>query len=516
MRADYLERFAPVFQAGFKRLLERGAVFTNARYRHANTETGPGHAILLSGRHARDTGIVANAWWDRLAGAAVNVVDDPAVAPLPGPGRGASPAHLIGETMGDLLKRASRSSRVVGVALKDRAAILMAGRRADAAYWYEPACGCFGSSSYYMRELPGWLAAWNAEKHPDKLGGRSWERLLPDEAPYRRLAGEDDLQDEWDGRSTTFPHVIRGTPGNRLFYDDLRRTPFADELTLEVALRALRAHRLGRDAATDILAVGFSATDVIGHTYGPDSQEIMDQLLRLDRVLGRLLDAAEERTGRDGLLVGLSSDHGVMPLVQVLKARGIDARRVPPDELELAVREALRARFGAQDLIAYYDPPHFYLDLEVLLRRGLARAEVEAEVEKAMLASGLVDRVYTSERLLGDPPPDDPDFALFRDCYFEPRSPHLVGRLKPHIHLDRYVGGTNHGTHHDYDRHVPVAWLGPWVKPGRYEAASAPEDIAPTLATLLGLDYRLEAGQRVLSEMLAEPPNAPAPTEAGR
>src|SRR6185295_2953963 len=160
MRADYLVRFAPLFQGGFKRLLAEGAVFGNAYYRHADTETGPGHSLLLTGRHARDTGIVANDWYDRLRGDMVNVVDDGVSRPLPGPGRGASPANSLGVTVGDMLKRAVPGARVVGVSVKDRAAILLAGRRADAAYWLESKSGGFASSTYYMAALPPWLQAW--------------------------------------------------------------------------------------------------------------------------------------------------------------------------------------------------------------------------------------------------------------------------------------------------------------------------------------------------------------------
>jgi len=506
MRFDYLTRFAPLFEGGFKRLLEQGAVFSNARYRHSNTETGPGHAVLLSGRHARDTGIIANGWYDRLSRKSVNVVDDPVHSPVPGPGRGASPASFIGFTVGDLLKLTSPGSRVVGVAIKDRAAILMGGRRADAAYWYESATGRFGSSTYYMAELPPWLTEWNREGHVDRLHGKPWTRLLSDEGVYRRYAGEDDVHGEWDNKDTVFPHSIRGALRSADFYDDVRRTPFADELTLDVALKALEAHDLGADASTDILAVGFSATDFIGHTYGPDSQELMDQMLRLDRVLGRLLAAAEARAGRDGVLAGLSADHGAMPLVEVLRARGVDARRAHPDVLATAVQKALEASLpGAKGLIADYDWPHFYLDLEAIRAQGLRRAVVEGVVEQALLATGLVERVYTHARLLGEAPEDDPAFALFRNSFFESRSPHLIVRLKPYVYVDDYVGGTGHGTVHDYDRHVPLAFMGARIKPGRYEAASGPEDIAPTLAKLLGLDYgNLVDGQRVLADMLLE------------
>jgi predicted AlkP superfamily pyrophosphatase or phosphodiesterase len=505
MRFDYLTRFAPLFESGLGRILDEGAVFTNARYRHANCETGPGHALLLSGRHARDNGIVANSWYDRLRRKSINVVEDPVVSPLPGPGRPASPANFIGFTVGDLLKKASPASRVVGVSLKDRSAILMAGPRADAAYWYEPKAGRFGSSTYYMPALPPWLEAWNREGKVDALRGALWTRLLSDEALYRRHAGPDDVRGEWDTLDTIFPHRIRGVPPSAEFYEDVRRTPFADELTLEAALLAAQNHDLGTDEATDVLAVGFSATDTIGHTYGPDSQELMDQILRLDRILGRLMAAMEARTGPGRLLVGLSGDHGVMPLVESLRAQGKDARRVHPDALEKPVRQALASRFpGAADLVADFDAGGFTLDLEALSRHGLKQASVETAIEDALLATGLVERVYTGSRLLGDPPADDPHFALFRASFFEPRSPHVAALLKPYVYMDHeYVGGTGHGSPYDYDRHVPVAFLGAGIRPGHHDAQIGPEDIAPTLARLLGLEYRLETGQRVLVEALA-------------
>ena len=507
MWAEYLDRFAPLYTGGLRRLREQGAVFTNAFYRHANSETGPGHAVLLSGRHARDNGVVANDWYDRLTGTMVNVVDDPVQRPLPGPGRAASPQSFLGITVGDLLKRASPASRVVGVAGKDRAAVLMAGRAGDAAYWYDSAFGGFATSTYYRHELPPWVTAWNAAKHADALAGRTWTRLLPDEAPYVQYAGPDDVKGEWDNVDTVFPHRIRGTPPSREFYDDLRRTPFHDELVLEVALAAMEAHDLGRDDATDLLAVGFSATDAIGHTYGADSQESMDQLLRLDRVIGRLLDAAEARAGRGGLLVGLSADHSSMPLVEVLKARGLDARRASPAVLRDAVSKALAAKFPqAGELVALYDPPNVYLDLERIAQQHLHRSEVEKVVEQALLATGLVDRVYTAERLLGDPPADDPDFALFRNSFYEPRSPHVIARLKRYVYLDDRPGGTGHGTVQDYDRHVPVVLMGAGITPGRYQASCGPEDIAPTLAGILGLPYRVETGQRVLAEAVHPAP----------
>jgi predicted AlkP superfamily pyrophosphatase or phosphodiesterase len=505
MHAEYLEHFAPLFKAGFKRLLDGGAVFSNAYYRHSNSETGPGHSVLLSGRHASSSGIIANEWYDAVLKKQVNVVSDPVQRPLGGPGRAASPANFLAVTVGDVLKSVSPASRVVGVSLKDRAAILMSGRRADGAYWYESKAGRFITSTYYRDAAPAWLDAWNQEGRVDALFGKLWQRLLPDTALYEKYAGPDAVIGEWDNKDTVFPHAIRGEARSEVFYDDLRRTPFADELVLDMAVRILDAESLGKDDATDLLAVGFSATDVIGHTYGPDSQEMMDQLLRLDQTLGRLMDEAERRAGAGRVLFGLSADHSSMSLVEILKAQGKPARRVTAAELGQPVAKALAGRFpGAGALIASFDYPHFYLDLEAIARAGLKRADVEAEVRKAALATGFVERVLTQSELMGDAPPNDPEFVLFRNSFFAPRSPHLIVQLKRYVYMDdHYSGGTGHGTVYDYDRHVPVAFLGPGIKAGRYPAACGPEDIAPTLSRVLGLDYAIESDQRVLSEALA-------------
>ena len=491
MRADYLDRFRPLYTAGLKRLGENGAVFTNAMYRHACSETGPGHSVLLSGRSPRSSGIVGNVWYDRTLRQRVNVVDDPAVR-LVGSNRGraASPACSNAFTVGDVLKASSPGSKVVGVSLKDRAAILPAGRRADAAYWYQTTDGRFVTSSWYMERAPAWLEAWNARKLADSYAGRSWERLLPDLESYVRYAGEDAVDGEFDRKDIVFPHVLRGAPPAFEFYDNLRRTPFADEMLLDLALAAMKGHDLGRDEATDILSVSFSATDVIGHSFGPDSQEQMDNLLRLDRTIGRLLDEAERRAGKGRVLFLLSADHGAMPLVEVLRSRGVDARRADSSELYQPVERALAERFpGATGLIADHDPMEFVLDREAIARQGLSFTDVQETIRAALLSTGLVEAVYTQAELMGGRRAEDPFFDLHQRAFFAPRSGDLVARIKRHVYLGGYVGGTGHGTPHDYDRHVPIVFMGPGVRPGPRDSAVGPEDIAWALGRLLGLDY---------------------------
>jgi predicted AlkP superfamily pyrophosphatase or phosphodiesterase len=504
MRFDYLTRFGPLFKGGFRRLLDQGAVFADANYRHASTETGPGHAVILSGRHASHSGIVANSWYDRFLKKSINVVEDPVQSPVGGQGRGASPVNFIGFNLCDVLKHKSPSSRVVGVSLKDRSAILMAGRRADAAYWYENAGGNFITSTYYMEAAPVWLTEWNNGHFPDKYSGKSWTRLLDDEKLYEQYAGKDAVEGEWDRKDIVFPHAIRGKPPQTRFYDDFRRTPFADEMTLGVALKAMKAYELGADRTTDILALAFSATDIIGHTYGADSQEMMDQMLRLDLTLQKLFEEVEARVGLAETLVVLSADHGSLPLVEVLQGKGIQAKREKPDILIRAVTDAIRLRFpGVEEVVANWDEiPHVYLDNEVIQKNKLSREEVEATVTRALISTGLVEAVYNQTQLLGGDSPQDPFLPLFRNSFFQPRSPDLLVLLKKYVYLDDHPGGTGHGSAHDYDRHVPIVFMGPGIKPGKYDQPCGPEDIAPTLAKLLGLDYPKEDDSRLLLEIL--------------
>jgi len=503
MRFDYLTRFGPLFKGGFRRLLDQGAIFTNANYRHANTETGPGHAVILSGRHSSHSGIVANSWYDPFLKRMINVVDDPVQSPLGGQGRGASPVNFIGFNLCDALKYNSPQSRVVGVSLKDRSAILMAGRRADAAYWYENAGGNFITSTYYMETVPAWLTEWNNGHFPDKFSAKSWTRLLNDEKLYEQYAGKDAVEGEWDRKDIVFPHAIRSMPPKPAFYDDFRRTPFADEMTLRVALEAMRGHELGADSITDILALGFSATDIIGHTYGADSQEMMDQMLRLDLTLQKLFEEVEARVGLAETLVVLSADHGSLPLVEVLQAKGVPARRERPEVLVKAVADALRMRFpGIEGLVASWEVPNVYLDKGVIQKNHLSYEKVETTVSQALTSTGLVEAVFTQTQLLQEDSHQDPFFQLFRNSFFQPRSPDVMVLLKKYIYLDDRPGGTGHGTAHDYDRHIPVVFMGPGVRPGKYDQPCGPEDIAPTLAKMLGLDYPKEEDARLLLEIL--------------
>ena len=386
--------------------------------------------------------------------------------------------------------------------MKDRSAILLAGRRGDAAYWFENAGGNFITSSYYMAAAPQWLADWNRQRRADRFASETWTRVIDDAALYEKYAGKDAIEGERDRKDITFPHAFTAKPPQAQYYVELRRMPFADEATLAFALEAMKRHELGQDADTDILAVSFASTDGIGHQWGPDSHEQMDQMLRLDGILGRLFGAVDASVGFDNAIVILSSDHGSRPLVEIQQTHGVEARRVTPKEIESALAAALAKRYpGVTDLVSYF-ATDVYLNKASVRRHNLSWTEVEATASAALLSTGFVERVYTHDDLKDTSTATGPFIELFRSAFFAPRSPHLNVLLKPGIYVNAATGGTGHGSPYEFDRHVPVVFMGQGIKAARYEKESAPEDIAPTLAHMLGLQMPHEDDSRVLLEML--------------
>lgn len=477
MRADYLERFRPLWTGGFQRLLEAGTVFTEARHEHALTETSPGHATLATGLIPRHHGIVENYWYDRQKGETVYSVDDER--------HGSSPAKLLGSTLGDWLKQADPFSRVWSVAGKDRAAVLMGGKRADGAFWYDRRKGRMTTSSYYRRGRPAWLDDRELKSYAGGLFGAEWQpsprtaAVLAD-PEARALYGI--LEADEGDFPNRFPHLggdLTPVP-DASFYGSIYGSPFLDELTGMAAERLLVAERLGQDEHPDLLFVSFSATDTVGHTFGPNSPELLDTLLRLDQVLGRLLDRAEQEVGRGNLLISLSSDHGVVPLPEVDARLGGSARRL--DNGALLCFQSIGRRLSCPECISAY----WTLDEEELRARKVERLAFEREVAQLVASCAEVEKVWTRSELEPGEGPADPMGRLFAASYFPGRSPDFLLQLRAGYLPNRAVG-TTHGTPHDYDRHVPWIVLIPGGKPGQISERVATVDVAPTVAKLAGI-----------------------------
>lgn len=495
LRTDYIERFEEHYQGGLRWLLDNGAYFPEAAYRHSSTSTAPGHATVATGMHPSSHGIVGNYW--RKDGQRVYSVADDGYAAVGAPGEGISPRALRAETLGDRIKRAWPGSAVYAFSTKDRSAALLGGSRANGAYWFSDACGCVVSSTYYGNALPDWLTQAGPAATAAHYAGREWTRLIDDEALYERLARRDRFPTERDVDGIAFPHLL---PADG-FESALRATPFADEITLAAAAALLRSGEIGADSSPDLILLGLSATDPIGHRYGPFSQESMDNHLRLDQALGRFLEVVDETVGLAGSVFALTADHGALPLVEYLVEEGHEARRFDAGSLWQEARKAIDSCGAgpAEETVTDSAGTALYWDESALKERGVERGAASACLADWLERQDGVEEVLTAERLATEDATGVS--ALFRNAYYPDRSPHVQLHLRAR-HYPGGAAGTGHGSAHDYDRRVPVLFSGPGIAPGRFPGEAGPEDIAPTLGRILGLDVPLEHDTRILEEAL--------------
>jgi predicted AlkP superfamily pyrophosphatase or phosphodiesterase len=505
-RPDYLSRFSPYFgTGGFNLFLQRGATFNETRYRHGVTQTCPGHAVILTGSYADVNGIIANSWYDVSAGREVYCAADSTAKLLGATSEGRSPRNLIGSTVGDELKLATAGrSRVITISGKDRAAIMLGGHLADAAYWTEDTL--FVSSTYYMKRLPGWVQRFNASGAVSRYAGKVWDRLLP--ASAYDVVGPDDVaaEDDIAGMGRTFPHRLgRGRAPTESFMTAFQTSPFENEVIADFALQAVAQESLGRDGDPDLLAIGFSANDLIGHAYGPDSHEVMDVTVRTDRLLERLFSSLDRQVGLDSVLIVLTADHGVAPLPELVRSLKptVDAGRLDPAAIGEAAEAALRAEFGGPRRgawIVYQGWPSLYLDAAGLKAKGVSIDQAERVAKEAVEKMKGVQQALTAtelrqQRNLGV-------HSRAELSFYPARSGNIYYELRPNQLPERQRMGTTHGSPWAYDTHVPLLWFGPGIHPGMHHAPVSVSDLAPTVSALLGIHEPSGSEGRVLEEML--------------
>ena len=512
-RADYLERFRLRFvEGGFRRLLEGGAVYANAHHRHAMTATAPGHATIMTGVHANVHGIVANEWFDLARGRVTSSIEDPA-APLIGlpatnvrlPGGvldtdlTASPHRLLAATVGDQVKLTRGDhARVISLANKDRGGIFMGGRKADAVYWMHE--GRIVSSRYYQETLPAWVEAFNATNPINRRYGETWDRLLPREI-YDQVQGPDEAAGEQarHGLGLVFPRKMDGgRPSlDAEFHNAYRLDPDCSVVLGQLAQRAVIGEQLGRHDAPDLLCLGFSQLDYCGHSYGPDSHEIMDSVLRLDRVLAEFFTFLDAEIGAGRWTVVLTADHGVAPLPErsvALREAGLNGRIDWPG-LTAQVEAALTGAFGAPADGASWtvrDSYGYRLIPATLAARGVDSSAAQKVVKTAVQGWPQVAFAWTRDELLDATLTVGDCLAEWRLSFNGMRSQDVILSPKPYV-VDRVPTGSNHGTPYAYDSHIPLIWYGAGITPGLRIERIGSDAIAPTLARLLGVPRPPEA-----------------------
>ncbi len=489
MRSDYLDRWATQYTGGLARFGKHGAFFTNAFQDHANTETAPGHSVTMSGRFPRSTGIVSN----------TTGVLDPQAPLLTSRDAPASPYRFRGSVLIDWLRTRDAASRALSISRKDRGAILPMGRAKQNVFWYATSNGEFTTSRYYADTLPAWIRAVNTRRTAQKAAGQTWNLLLPASA----YAERDSEPLENAGRDFTFPHVMPTDEGRAA--GELPYTPWMDELTLAAALEGMQQLSIGAGSATDILAVSLSATDYVGHRYGPDSREQHDNILRLDRSLGAFIDSLYKLRDSSTIVFALTADHGVTSFPELAAKRAGRPAPVRYDvkpaitELRVSLRAAgVDTNAISFDGAAAYvyrnafvgtkgNPDEILAKLAARLRAtpGIARADLVRDLAKRDTINDAVTR-----RWIHMLPPDVPVELVFTP---------VEGSYPADARI------AEHGAPYDNDAHVPVIFYGPWFKAGRYAERALVADMAPTLAKVVGVPPTERLDGRVLTSAIATP-----------
>ena len=512
MRADYVDQYGDQWSKGLKRLFTRGAVFPNARYPYLNTVTCAGHSTIGTGAFPHRHGMVLNAWWDPVQRKPVECTAD-AEAPTIFYGAaqespGQSARSLKVPTLAETLREAMKPlPRVVSFAGKARSAIGLVGKGADLVVWYE-GDGAWGTSRAYASGTSPLVERVLDKLVPQKLIARAWDRVLPaaryrfaDEAATERLAVP-----WWTSR---FPHPLRapgpepqdprGVPLPPLAAWE--RSPLPDEVVLALALEALDEMALGQGMSTDFLALGLSSLDVVGHAFGPRSHEVQDTLVRLDRLLGRLLQVLDRKVGRGRYVLALTADHGVATIPEQLAGEGADAGRLPLTELREQLQQAIAREIGPGTHLATILYTDVYL-MPGVLEKLKGKPGALERILNIVRATRGVAAAFSTDQLRDLASATDPVLRAAALSHFPGRSGQLV--LVPKRNWLTSSAGTTHGSLSDYDQHVPVLLYGAGVRPGKYHRAVTPADVAPTLAALLGLDMPRAEG-RPLAEAVTLP-----------
>ncbi|WP_343631434.1 alkaline phosphatase family protein [Fluviicola sp.] len=482
---DYLYRFYPQFgKDGFKRLMDKGAHFRNVTYNYVPTYTGPGHASIYTGSTPSNHGIVANEWHYRPFNREVNCVEDTTVSTVGSTSAYGqrSPYFLRSNTITDQLKLTYPSSRVIGVSIKDRSAILPAGHLSDGSYWYDYATGNFITSTFYKKELPLWVSQFNDQKLVSKYISTPWN-LLKDSVCYTYI-NQDNSPYEGLVEGKTSPVFPYDFSKAALIdqYNLFTITPSANTFLTDFAIQALSKEQLGKHATTDFLTISYSTPDIAGHTFGPYSLEMEDMYFRLDRELARLFQTLDKEVGKGQYVVFLTADHAVVPVPQFLKDHQLPGGYLFLQSKIADLRKACVAKFG-KDYLNTIENDNVYLTDNVL------GTELEASVItlfKAEIAKWTeVKRVYTKEELLSKTAENWQQMVA--SGYDKERSGELIFILQPG-YLPKTADtpgshkGTSHGSAFNYDTHVPVLFYGKDILP---QDVFTPYEIVDITATLV-------------------------------
>ena len=492
MRYDYLTRFWDHYgDDGFKRLIREGFTCKNHHYNYAPTSTGPGHASVYTGATPGTHGIIGNNWYDSAHDKEVYCAGDETYKSVGTDSKAGqmSPHRMLSSTITDQLRlHTQKRGKVIAVALKDRGAVLPGGHMANAAYWFEGnAVGKWISSSYYMAELPKWVKEFNASDAITKYK-KPWETLKdistytesgPDKSPY-----ETPFKDE---TAPVFPHATPNMLSKEKDFEILKYTAYGNSITMDFALEALENESLGKDAITDFLAVSFSSTDYIGHKFGVNSKEIQDTYLRLDQDLARLLTTLDEKVGIGAYTLFLTADHGAIHVPNYLKDQKVPAGYFNNKKSKERLEEFLKYHYGTTDIVKNISNNQVFLDHKVVANLDIDVRKAQETIAHEIIDYPGIDKVYTGYQMWQHEYTKGVPYVL-QMGYHPKRSGDVLFVLRPGF-ASYWPTGSTHGSPMIYDTHVPLLFFGNGIRKGSTVDRTEIPDIAPTVASLLGIAF---------------------------
>lgn len=507
MRADYIDKYWSKFgDGGFRKLVRNGFNCRNTNYNYMPTYTGPGHASIYTGTTPAYHGIVGNDWFERTSGDTVYCAGDTSVSAVGSASDAGkmSPHRLLTTTITDELQLTTQqASKVVGISLKDRGAILPAGRSADAAYWYDGKSGNWITSSWYMNSLPKWINDFNDRKWPEQYLSKEWNTVFPireytesnpDDNPYEApFKGEE---------KPIFPHNLPALRGKS--FDLVRRTPFGNTMTKDLGIAAIVGEKMGDDSIPDFLCMSFSATDYVGHQFGPSSVEVEDTYIRLDRDMADLLNFLDNQIGKGKYLIFLTADHGAVENVQFLLDQKLAGGYANPIVVDDTIKYFLKTNYGKSDYFINNMNDQIYLDHDKMAADKIDLCKLEYELSNFLKfrIDGLLDVI--SGCSLEKVDYTEPFKDKIQNGYLGKRSGDLALLFAPGWTEKLYGNGkqgTTHGTAYPYDTHVPLLWYGWNINAGSSIREIQITDIAPTLSFLLHVGIPNGCTGHVISEI---------------
>lgn len=482
MRWDYLYRFYNRYgNGGFKRLINEGFSVENTLIPYTPTYTAVGHTTIYTGSVPAVHGIIGNDWYDSETKKNVYCTEDSTVVTVgssPSPEGNMSPKNMLTTTITDELRLATNfKGKVIGISLKDRGSILPAGHAANAAYWYQGSTGNWITSSYYMNEVPMWIADYNKMKLANKFYAKNWETLYPINTYTSSTADEK----AYEGKNSTFPHLLAQNIDKN--FDAIRSTPYGNTLTLDLAKLAILSEDLGQDNITDFLAVSCSSTDYVGHAYGPNSVELEDTYLRLDKDFEDFFNYLDKKVGKGNYTIFLSADHAVAHVPGFMKENKLPAGIVSDRDIVFKLNAFLNEKFKVNNVVLKSMNNQIHFDHDKTDNLNVSFDVIKAaSIEFLKRLDGFANVVDVSRVSLATLP--EVQKRMITNGYNARRSGDLYYILNPNW-FNGSSTGTTHGNWNPYDAHIPLVFMGWGIKPGATNKTHYMTDIAPTLAALL-------------------------------